>query len=151
MLKIIPYHARYQEDFKNLNLEWLDKYNLTEEEDLRVLNDPNGSILKGGGIILLALYNHEIVGTAAIICGHDGEYELAKMAVRPNMQGKGISKLLLAECLIEARELKAKKLTLFSNSQLKPALALYEKFGFKYVAVEDSPFVTADIKMELFL
>jgi hypothetical protein len=34
---------------------------------------------------------------------------------------------------------------------LKTALALYEKYGFQHVAVEDSPFATADVKMELVL
>jgi GNAT superfamily N-acetyltransferase len=69
--------------------------------------------------------------------------------VRPEYQGKGISKLLLQRCLDEAIQLKAKKIMLFSNHQLKKAIQLYEQFGFKHVAVTDSPFTTADIKMEL--
>ncbi|MES2773802.1 MAG: GNAT family N-acetyltransferase [Bacteroidota bacterium] len=151
MIQIIPYQSRYQPQFKILNLEWLDKYGLTEEPDLKVLNDPEGTILAGGGVIFLAESQEEIVGTAALICEHDGIYELAKMAVRPDMQGKGISKLLIEACLDAAREVQAKKLVLFSNSQLATALKLYEKYGFAYVKVEDSPFLTADIKMELSL
>jgi len=64
-------------------------------------------------------------------------------------RGKGISKNLLNRCLEEAKERKATKVFLFSNSQLKTALKLYEKYGFSYVDVTDAPFLTADIKMEL--
>ena len=46
---------------------------------------------------------------------------------------------------------KAAKLILFSNSQLTTAISLYEKYGFKHIAATDSPFLTADIKMELSL
>jgi GNAT superfamily N-acetyltransferase len=82
---------------------------------------------------------------------HDGVYELVKMAVSPLHRGKGISKILMEYCLDKARELKAQKIILFSNSQLKTAIALYEKYGFRHVPVDDSPFVTADVKMELSL
>jgi ribosomal protein S18 acetylase RimI-like enzyme len=54
-------------------------------------------------------------------------------------------------CLNKAKELGVKKLVLFSNHQLKMALGLYEKYGFRHVEVKDSPFETADVKMELIL
>ena len=53
-IEIIEYIDKYNADFKRLNLEWLDKYNLTESHDLMVLNDPKGTILDRGGFIWLA-------------------------------------------------------------------------------------------------
>ena len=44
MIEIIPYEDRYQPEFYKLNIEWLDKYNLTESHDLMVLDDPKGTI-----------------------------------------------------------------------------------------------------------
>lgn len=149
MIEIIEYNDRYSADFRQLNLEWLDKYHLTEEPDLMVLNDPTGTIINGGGAIFLAKAGELVVGSAAIMKEHDGIFELAKMAVTPAWQGKGISKLLIEKCISKARELGAKKLILFSNHQLQAALNLYEKFGFRHVEVTDSPFETADVKMEL--
>jgi ribosomal protein S18 acetylase RimI-like enzyme len=73
------------------------------------------------------------------------------MAVSPPHQGKGISKLLMDQCLARAKQVGAKKLTLYSNSQLLAAISLYLKYGFKQVPLENSPFVTADVKMELLL
>jgi putative acetyltransferase len=149
MVELIEYTDKYASDFKRINLEWLDKYNLLEEPDLMMLNDPQGKILDGGGVIYLARVGHEIVGSAALIHEHDGVFELAKMTVIPAWQGRGVSKLLLEKCLDMARSLKARKIVLFSNHQLRTALGLYEKYGFQYVEVTDSPFETADVKMEL--
>jgi ribosomal protein S18 acetylase RimI-like enzyme len=73
------------------------------------------------------------------------------MAVAPAFRGKGVSKLLIEKCLNKARELKARKIFLYSNSQLIPAITLYEKYGFVHVDASNSPLLTADIKMELIL
>lgn len=150
-VKIIEYSNQYHDDFRSLNLEWLDKYNLTEPADLMVLDDPQGTILDRGGFIWLAMAENKAIGSAALIKEHEGEYELAKMAVTAEYRGKGISKQLIETCLTKAKEIGAKKLLLFSNHQLQTALKLYEKYGFYHVAVEDSPFETADVKMELVL
>ena len=150
-MEIINYLDKYEADFKSLNLVWLDKYNLTESHDLQVLNDPRGTIIDRGGCIFLAIENDTVAGTAALMKEHDGVYELAKMTVADGFKGRGISKLLLARCLEEAKRIKAAKVILFSNHQLTTALHLYKQFGFKNIPVEDSPFVTADVKMELLL
>jgi putative acetyltransferase len=151
MVEIISYNKQWHNAFRQLNLEWLNKFNLCEEADMLVLNDPQGRILDKGGAIYLAKVGDEIVGTAALVPEGHNVYELAKMSVTENWQGKGISKLLLEACLQKAGELGAVKIELFSNHQLKNALTLYEKYGFGYIEMKDSPFETADIKMELIL
>jgi GNAT superfamily N-acetyltransferase len=151
MIEIIEYQTRYHREFKSLNLEWLDKFNLTESHDLEVLNDPDGTVIARGGCIFLAKEGEEIIGTAGLWKESDEEYELVKMTVAPAYRGKGISKLLLERCLSAAKDLGAHKIILYSNSQLKTALGLYEKFGFRHVSVIDAPFLTADVKMELSL
>ncbi len=149
MVEIIEYSHHYASEFKGLNLEWLDKYHLTESHDLEVLNDPQVTIIDAGGAIYLAKIGNDIVGTAALMKEKEGFFELAKMAVAPQWQGKGISKLLIEKCISKAKELNATKIFLFSNHQLQTAIQLYRKFGFENIDVTDSPFTTADIKMEL--
>jgi putative acetyltransferase len=151
MIEVIEFNEMYARDFKIINLEWLDKYHLTEEPDLRILDDPNGAILANGGVIYLARSGNEIIGSAALIKEHNGVYELAKMTVIPEWRGRGVSKLLLEKCLTKARAFKARKIILYSNSQLKAALALYAKYGFKTIDLIDSPLKTADVKMELLM
>jgi N-acetylglutamate synthase-like GNAT family acetyltransferase len=151
MIEIIDYSGEYANDFRELNLEWLEKYNLTESHDLEVINHPKEAILDKGGYIFLARQNDRIVGTAGIANEGDSVYELVKMAVAPDFRGKGISKMLIEKCLDKARELKAKKVFLYSNSQLQTAISLYKKYGFVHVDASNSPLLTADVKMELSL
>jgi len=149
MIEIVDYDLKYKDDFKRLNLQWLDQYNLTESHDLEVLDDPQGTIVDRGGHIYLALSENEMVGSAALMNEGHGIYELAKMAVAEKFRGQGISKLLIEKCIAKAKEIGAKKLLLFSNHQLVTAIHLYERYGFTHVEVKDSPFLTADVKMEL--
>lgn len=151
MVEIIDYSGEYANDFRDLNLEWLDKYKLTESHDLEVINHPKEAILDKGGHIFLAREGDKIVGTAGIANEGDSIYELVKMTVAPEFRGQGISRMLIEKCLDKARELKAKKIFLYSNSQLQTAISLYKKYGFVHVDASNSPLVTADVKMELSL
>lgn len=150
-IHLIDYSNEHQRAFKALNLEWLDVYNLTESHDLHMLDDPDGTIIKRGGFIYLAQCGVRMVGSAALLKDQEDVYELAKMTVATDFRGRGISKLLLEKCIGKARQLKAAKITLFSNHQLKVAIGLYEQYGFKHIPVVGSPFATADVKMELIL
>jgi GNAT superfamily N-acetyltransferase len=148
-IEIIDYSKKYHSDFKRMNLEYLDKYNLTESHDMVILDNPEKTVLESGGFIWLAKAGEEIVGTVGIIPEGHGIFELIKMCVAESWRGRGISKLLMETCLQKVKELGGVKLFLFSNHQLQTALNLYEKFGFQHVEVKDSPFETADVKMEL--
>ena len=149
MIEIVPYAEKYQPDFKRLNLEWLDKYHLTESHDLEILDDPQGTVIDRGGYIFLAMEDGKIVGTAGLWKENEMDYELVKMTVDPAYRGQGISKILLEQCIAKAKQVNALRIFLFSNSQLKTALSLYEKYGFRYVPVTNAPFLTADVKMEM--
>ena len=151
MIVFEPYNDTHHAAFRALNMEWLLLYGLAEEPDLRVLADPRGEIIDRGGFIWVAIDQNVIVGTAALIKESGHCYELAKMSVAPNYRGQGAGRRLIEICIDKARDLGAEKIELFSNHQLTSALKLYESVGFKYVPVSNSPFKTADVKMELIL
>jgi len=148
-IEIIGYDEKFHADFKRMNLEYLDKYNLTESHDMIILDNPEETVIGRGGFLWLAKAGEEIVGTVGIMPEGHGIFELIKMCVAESWRGRGISKLLMETCLQKVKELGGKKLFLFSNHQLQTALKLYTKYGFKNVEVTDSPFETADVKMEL--
>ena len=150
-LRIIPYRSEHSAIFKELNLEWLDHFHLTESHDLMILDDPEGEVIDKGGFIFMAEADGRIVGCAGLMKEEEGVYELIKMAVTERYRGKGIARLLIERCLYKAREIGAKKVTLFSNHQLQTAIGLYEKYGFQHTAVVNSPMETADVRMELIL
>src|SRR5215470_15869527 len=144
MIEIIIYSEQYAGDFRELNLEWLNRYDLAESHDLEIVNDPQKTILDRGGIIYLAKSGAKIIGTAGLLTAEEGTFELVKMAVSPAFQGQGVAKMLLEKCLEAARQLKARKVFLYSNSQLIPAITLYQKYGFTHTDASSSPYSTAD-------
>ena len=149
MIEIINFEDKYAAVFKQLNMQWLQHYNLTEAHDLEILNDPHGTIISPGGCVFLAKEGEAFAGCAGLMKVNDDEFELVKMTVAPDFRGKGISKLLLTHCIERATALKAKKVSLLSNHQLVTAIKLYKQFGFKDVPVGHTPFELADVKMEL--
>ena len=114
-----------------------------------MLDDPQKTVLDPGGFIFLAIRKGDIVGSAALIPTSEGEFELAKMCVRPEWQGRGVSRLLLQKCIEQATKIHARRIILYSNSKLQQAIGLYERSGFKHVPVTNAPFTTADVKMEM--
>ena len=90
MVEIIEYKEEHHADFRKLNLEWLEKYNLVESHDLMVLDDPSGTILDRGGFIWLAKKGNEIIGSAALMKEDEHVYELAKMSVTKNGRERGL-------------------------------------------------------------
>ena len=149
VIEIIPYESRYQPDFKRMNLEWLDKYGLTESHDLEILDHPEETVIAKDGKLFLAKDEEAIIASLGIARVDKDSFELIKMYVDPAYRGRGIGKRLLELCIAEVKKAGAKKLILFSNSQLTNALTLYKKYGFRHVEVKGTPLVTADVKMEL--
>lgn len=150
-VEIIDYTPEFHDDFKQLNYEWIEKYFKVEEADRQALDHADETILKPGGHIFMARYAGEIVGTCALIKVNDETYELAKMAVSSQAQGKGIGWLLGQAAIAKARELGAKTLHLESNTILEPAIKLYQKLGFQKVVGHASSYERCNIQMELTL
>lgn len=152
-ISIVPYSSCYQPIFKALNEEWITSHWQMEEADYRVLNHPQECILDRGGYIFVALYKHEPVGVCALCKSENSvyDYELAKYAVSPKVQGKGIGFLLGKTVIDKAIEMGAKKIFLESNTLLRAALHIYRKLGFKELNEYRPAYVRGDIQMELVL
>ncbi|MCL7987413.1 helix-turn-helix domain-containing GNAT family N-acetyltransferase [Sphingobacterium sp. lm-10] len=150
-VQIVDYTPKYKTAFKSLNAEWISKYFEMEEADYKVLDNPEKHILGEGGKILVALYNNEPHGVCALLKMDDPQYdfEMAKMAVSPNAQGKNIGMLLGKAIIEKAKEMGASKIYLESNTILKPAINLYYKLGFQKISGHPSPYKRVNIQMEL--
>ena len=147
-VEIIPFSAESKEPIKTLNKEWLQKYFKVEEQDEIVLSNPQEEIIDKGGLIFYAKYKGEIIGTVSLIKIDRDTFELSKMAVSDKAQGLGVGNQLLIHCLAVAEKNNIKKLILYSNRKLLPAIHLYEKFGFIEVPLGTVSYERADIKME---
>ena len=151
MIKVVPYDIRLKSDFEKLNRAWIEEYFKMEHEDLLILQDPETHVLQKNGEIFFAVSDQEVIGTAAMISFADGVYELSKMSVKKNFQGKGIGKLLLNRCINFAKEQNANAIFLLTNDILKPALNLYLSCGFVKDRYDDQRYERGNTKMTLTL
>lgn len=149
LLEIISYLHELKHYVKTLNYEWLEKYFRVEEGDKAALNNPKEQIIDKGGFIFFARRSDSIIGTAALLRKSDAVFELGKMAVAPTARGTGVGTRLLKHCIQFARQQGIEKLILYSNTRLAPAIHLYQKFGFREIALEKGLYDRANIKMEL--
>src|ERR1043165_4484034 len=139
-VRIIGYSPELQIFFENLNRAWIERYFKMEALDLQLLQDPQTHIIDKGGTVLFAEIDGRIVGTVALKPYDAETLELAKMAVDENYQGHGIGEKLGHAAVEKARELGAKKVILFTNSVLQPALRLYARLGFEKIPLEGQIF-----------
>lgn len=150
-IEIIPYRPEHAFSFERLNKAWIEKYFVLEDLDRWVLENPQEAILARGGAILMAAYDGAIAGTVALLKATDEEYEFSKMAVDEAYQRRGIAEALSYAAFEKARELGAKRVTLYSQTSLEPAINLYRKLGFVEVPMNSQLYKRANIKMEITL
>ena len=149
-LEILPFEPAFAEDFKQLNLAWLKKYFWVEPHDEEVLGNPEKYILEPGGNIFFVKEDDRIIGTVALMKIEAGIFELTKMAVIPEAQGKKIGQKLMEHTLNYAKEKGWKTLIIYSNRKLENAIYIYQKYGFLEIPIEENnPYARGDIKMKL--
>jgi GNAT superfamily N-acetyltransferase len=147
---IEDYQPKYEEAFRILNEAWIAAHFEIEQADRTVLDNPHEYIVDRGGFIFVATLDGEPVGVCALLRRADLDgYELAKMAVSPEARGKSIGFLLGKAAIERATSLNAARVYLESNTQLAPAIRLYEKLGFKKIIGPPTPYVRCDIQMVL--
>lgn len=151
-LKIVPFVPQHAARFRDLNLEWVQRYFYVEPMDKTLLENCKAAILDKGGYIFMAELEDDIVGCFSFIKIREEEYELGKMAVDPQFQGHKIGQTLMQFAIDFAHKNNWKKISLYSNTKLNSAIYIYRKYGFKEVPLEKNlPYARSNIKMELVL
>lgn len=152
MLTIVPYESHFAENFKELNLAWINAYFVVEEKDIELLENCESSIIDKGGFIFIGLWDKVPVSCYALLRKSPSAYELSKMAVNKPHQGLQIGQQMLGHAIEFGRKQKWNSIHLYSSTKLDTALYIYKKFGFKEVALEKNlNYLRSDIKMELIL
>ena len=145
------FKEEYKLDFEVLNLQWIKKYFKVEEEDLKILKNPESYVIDGGGQIF-ALLDGKAIGTAAMVLTKERIFELSKMAVDSSYQGLGVGRMLINECIDFAKRKSAEEIFLITNDKLLPALELYNSSGFELDEdYDDNRYERGNTKMKLLL
>ena len=148
-MEIVEYQEKYKKDFINLNIGWIERYFVPEEADYAVLDNVE-DLLSKGSMIYFAVEGEKVLATCmAMPLGND-IWEICKLAASGQYTGTGAGSAVFKASMEYAVGQGAKKLTLISNRRLKPALHIYEKFGFREVPLKKAywGFERADIEFE---
>ena len=140
--------------FRLLNEDWITREFTLEDEDRRVLADPQGVFLDTGGDVLMAEVGDRPVGCVALLWHDAGTLEICKMTVAVQHRGTGLGRALLAAAITRCRVLGASQVYLESGRKLNPAIRLYRSMGFRELADDEghpSPYARCDIRMVLSL
>jgi putative acetyltransferase len=147
---VVPFRPELAAAFASLNRDWIERFFRLEPTDLEVLGDPEGAIIEPGGQVFFALDGDVPVGTVAAARVSETVFELAKMAVAPSHQGRGLGERLGRAAIDFAWGAGARLLFLETNSRLSTAVRLYERLGFTHaVPPHPSQYARADVYMEL--
>ena len=128
-MEIYENNSNHLSAFIELNEIWISKYFKLEPADKELAKDPS-IVFKNNGYLFSLVADNQVVGVCALFNEGNGVFELARMAVSEEHQGKGYGKALIGQCIKKAKELDAQKLYLVSNTILVPAINLYKKSGF---------------------
>lgn len=148
-MEIIEYTEKYKQDFIDLNIAWIDRFFTPEQADYDILNHVD-SLLDSGNMIYFAVEDGRVLATCmAMPLGND-VWELCKLAANGQYTGTGAGSAVFKASMDYAVSHGAKKITLISNSRLKPALHIYQKFGFREVPLNKAywGYERADIEFE---
>ena len=152
LVTVDVFKEEYKSDFETLNLQWIKKYFKVEEEDSKILKNPESYVIDGGGQIFFAVKDGKAIGTAAMVLTKERIFELSKMAVDSSYQGFGIGRMLINKCIQFAEKENALEIFLITNNRLLPALELYNSSGFELDEdYDDNRYERGNTKMKLLL
>jgi len=148
-MKIVEYQEQYKEYFIQFNTDWIvDNFGVLEKEDLDTFHHIEENLEKGA-MIYFAVENENVLATCmAKPMDENGTWELCKLGSNKQLPHKGAGSAVFEAAMNWALSHDAKKLFILSNSSLKPALHIYEKYGFHEIKLNDYEYVRGDIAFE---
>ena len=133
-IEIVPFRDEFAGAFAKLNYEWIEKYFRVEAHDRELLDSPVEQIIRKGGEIFFAVLGNKPIGTVALVLHTSSEFELTKMAVASEFQGRGIGKLLMKELIARARQAGIHVMVGGIDASNLRSLEFHRRLGFREVA-----------------
>lgn len=147
-MKVLPFEEKYRQDFIDFNTEWIvSNFGFLKEHDKRTFEKIDDEI-KAGAMIFFAVENDVALATCMATPMHGTTWEICKLGSNKNVLHKGAGSAVFEAAMQWALDHGAERLFILSNRKLKPALHIYEKYGFKEIKLEDYEYIRGDIAFE---
>ena len=147
-MEVIPYDAKYKEAFIEFNTDWIiDNFGFLEKEDKETFEKIEEE-LSHGAMIYFAVVNDTPLATCMSKPLKGDTWEICKFASNKRQPHKGCGSAVFEAAMDWAINHGAKKLFIISNSKLKPAIHIYEKYGFSEIKLDNYEYVRGDIAFE---
>lgn len=148
-MEIVEYQKKYKEYFIQFNTDWIkNNFGSLEAEDLDTFNHIEENLEKGA-MIYFALEEENVLATCmAKPFDENGTWELCKLGSNKHLQHKGAGSAVFKAAMDWAIHQGARRLFILSNSKLKAALHIYEKYGFHEIKLDDYEYIRGNIAFE---
>jgi N-acetylglutamate synthase-like GNAT family acetyltransferase len=147
-MELVKFEDKYRQAFIDFNTDWIvTNFGFLEEHDLQTFDKIDDEI-KNGAMIFFAVENDIPLACCMSMPMEDSTWEICKLASNNKVQHKGAGNLVFKASMDWAVDNGAKRLFILSNSKLKPALHIYEKYGFKEIKLDNYEYVRGDIAFE---
>lgn len=147
-MEIIKYDKKYKQSFIEFNTDWIVEYfGALEKDDIESFNNIETS-LKKGGMIFFAVERETVLASCMVKPLNNDLWEICKLGSNKNTPHKGAGSAVFKACMDWAIDKGAKKLFILTNTKLKIAMHIYEKFGFKEVKLDNYRYERGNIAFE---
>lgn len=147
-MKVILFEEKYRQDFINFNTDWIvSNFGFLEEHDKETFERIDEE-MKAGAMIFFAVENNVALATCMAMPMNGKTWEICKLGSNKNVPYKGAGSAVFEAAMQWALNHGAERLFILSNSKLKPALHIYEKYGFKEIKLENYEYIRGDIAFE---
>lgn len=147
-MQLIPYDARYKDDFIQMNTAWiLDYFGFLEQEDTETFAGIDEELARGA-MIYFAVEDDTALATCMARPMEAGTWEICKLGSNPHREHKGCGSAVFRASMQWAIDHGAKRLFIVTNRRLKAAIHIYEKYGFREIPMQNYGYARGDIAFE---
>ena len=130
-MKIISFTEKYRQDFIDINTDWIvSNFGSLEEHDIEAFKKIDEQ-MQAGAMIFFAIENDTVLATCMAMPMEGTTWEICKLGANKNVPHKGAGSAVFEASMKWAINHGAERLFIVTNTKLKPALHIYEKYGFK--------------------
>ena len=147
-MKIISFTEKYRQDFIDINTDWIvSNFGSLEEHDIEAFKKIDEQ-MQAGAMIFFAIENDTVLATCMAMPMEATTWEICKVGENKNVPHKGAGSAVFEASMKWAINHGAERLFIVTNTKLKPALHIYEKYGFKEIKLTDYRYTRGNIALE---